>query len=61
MIKEHTTKTVGKEKGETQEHINICRNCPFPISKCNGECNYYKEKAKKLRQSKRLKKKVILY
>ncbi len=59
MIKEHII--MSEEKGETQEHIDICRKCPYPISECNGECNYYREKAKKLRQTKKLKKNVILY
>ena len=61
MIKEHTITTVEKERGETTEHIAICRNCPFPMSKCNGECDYYKKKAKLIRDSKRLKKKVIVF
>jgi hypothetical protein len=59
MIKEHTI--MSKERGETQERINICRSCPFPMSKCNGECNYYKAKAKELRQAKRLKKNIIVF
>ena len=59
MIRQYTT--VEKERGETQQHIDICQTCPFPVSKCNGECNYYKAKAKELRQTKRLKKNVILY
>lgn len=59
MIKEHTIIT--EEKGETKEHIAICRTCPFPVSKCNGECDYYKAKAKELKKTKRLKKNVILY
>lgn len=50
-----------RERGETQEHINICQNCPFPMSKCNGECDYYKKKAKLIRQTKRLKKKTIVF
>ena len=59
MIRQHSI--VGKERGETQEHINICQNCPFPMSKCNGECDYYKAKAKELRQTKRLKKNIIVF
>ena len=59
MIKEHTI--MSKERGETQEHINICRTCPFPMSKCNGECNYYKKKAKLIRETKRLKKNIIVF
>jgi hypothetical protein len=59
MIKEHTI--MSKERGETQEHINICRTCPYPMSKCNGECNYYKAKAKELRKTKRLKKNIIVF
>ena len=59
MIKEHTIIT--EEKGESQEHIDICQKCPFPVSKCNGECDYYKAQAKKLKQKKKLKKNVILY
>lgn len=61
MIKEHTITTVGKERGETQEHIDICRNCKFPASFCNGECDYYKGQAKKIRQENRKKKRVITY
>ena len=53
--------TVEKERGETQEHINICQNCPFPMSKCNGECDYYKKKAKLIRETKRLKKNIIVF
>ena len=59
MIKEHTI--MSNERGETQEHINICRTCPYPMSKCNGECNYYKAKAKELRKTKRLKKNIIVF
>ena len=59
MIKEHTI--MSNERGETQEHIDICRNCKIPVSKCNGECNYYKAKAKELRQTKRLKKNIIVF
>ena len=59
MIKEHTIIT--EEKGESQEHIDICRKCPFPMSKCNGECDYFKAKAKELRQRKRLKKNIIVF
>ena len=59
MVKEHTI--MSNERGETQEHINICRNCPFPMSKCNGECDYFKAKAKELRQTKRLKKNIIVF
>lgn len=59
MIKEHTVET--RQRGETQEHINICRTCPFPMSKCNGECDYFKAKAKELRQSKQLKKNIIVF
>lgn len=59
MIRQYTT--VEKERGETTEHIAICRNCPFPMSKCNGECDYYKKKAKLIREAKRLKKKVIVF
>jgi hypothetical protein len=59
MIRQYTT--VEKERGETQQHIDICQTCPFPVSKCNGECNYYKAKAKELRQTKRLKKNIIVF
>ena len=59
MIRQYTT--TERERGETTEHIAICRNCPFPMSKCNGECDYYKKKAKLIRDSKRLKKKVIVF
>ena len=59
MIRQYTA--VEKERGETQEHINICQTCPFPMSKCNGECDYYKAKAKELRQTKRLKKNIIVF
>jgi hypothetical protein len=59
MIKEHTI--MSNERGETQEHINICRTCPFPMSKCNGECDYYKAKAKELKKNKRLKKNIIVF
>ena len=61
MIKQHTITTLGKEKGETQDHIEICKKCPFPVSKCNGECDYYKAKAKALRQSKRVKKNIVVF
>ena len=61
MIRQHTITTVGKERGETQEHINICRNCPFPVRDCNGECDYFNAKAKELRQTKRLKKNIIVF
>ena len=50
-----------EEKGETKEHIAICRTCPFPVSKCNGECDYFKAKAKELKKTKRLKKNVITF
>jgi hypothetical protein len=59
MIKEHTI--LEKEKGTTSDHIDICQTCPFPASKCNGECDYYKEKARELKQTKKLKKNVIIY
>ena len=59
MIRQYTA--TERERGETQEHINICQNCPFPMSKCNGECDYYKAKAKELRQTKRLKKNIIVF
>lgn len=59
MIKEHTI--MSNERGETQEHIEICRKCPFPMSKCNGECDYFKAKAKELKKNKRLKKNVITF
>lgn len=59
MVKEHTI--MSEERGETQEHIDICRNCPFPMSKCNGECDYFKAKAKELKKTKRLKKNVIVF
>jgi hypothetical protein len=59
MIKEHTI--MSNERGKSQEHINICRTCPFPMSKCNGECDYFKAKAKELRQTKRLKKNIIVF
>ena len=49
------------EKGETQAHIDICRKCTLPSSKCNGECARYKEEAKKLKGTKRLKRNIILY
>jgi hypothetical protein len=58
VIREYTI--TERQKGETQEHIDICRTCPFSVRDCNGECDYYKSKAKELRQSKRLKKKVII-
>jgi hypothetical protein len=59
MIKEHTI--MEEEKGETKEHIDICQKCPYPMSKCNGECDYFKAKAKELRQTKRLKKNIIVF
>ena len=59
MIRQHTI--IRRKRGETQEHINICQKCPFPMSKCNGECDYYKAKAKELRQSKRLSKNNIIF
>lgn len=59
MIRQYTA--TERERGETQEHINICQNCPFPMSKCNGECDYFKAKAKELRQTKRLKKNIIVF
>lgn len=59
MIRQYTM--TERERDETQEHINICQNCPFPMSKCNGECDYYKKKAKLIREAKRLKKKVIVF
>ena len=59
MIKEHVVETV--EKGERQENINICLTCSVPMGKCNGECSYYFRQAKKLRQSKKLKKSVVVY
>ena len=60
MIRQHTITTVENERGETQEHIDICNDCKIPVKDCNGECDYYKAKSKELRQSKRLKKKVII-
>ena len=59
MIRQYTM--TERERGETQEHINICQNCPFPMSKCNGECDYYKKKAKLIRETKRLKKNIIVF
>ena len=59
MIKEHII--MNNERGETQEHIDICQRCPFPMSKCNGECNYFKAKAKELRKKKKLKKNIIVF
>lgn len=60
MIREHTI-VVETAKADTKEHIDICQTCPFPVSKCNGECDYFKAKAKELKKTKRLKKNVILY
>ena len=59
MLREHTIET--KERGETQDHINICRNCTLPASKCNGECERYKKEAKKLRNKTRIKKNIVIY
>ena len=59
MIRQYTA--TERERGETQEHIDICQNCKIPVSKCNGECDYYKEQAKLIRQSKRLKKNIIVF
>ena len=59
MIKEHTI--MSEEKGETQEHIDICLTCKVPAKKCNGECKKFIEQAKDLKKKKRLKKNVILY
>ena len=57
MIQEHTVETV--EKGDRQENIDICTNCKF--EKCNGDCAYFRAQAKKLRQRRVKKKKVVVY
>ena len=60
MIREHII--MEEEKGETKEHIEICtKHCPYPKSKCNGECDYFKAKAKELKKTKRLKKNIIVF
>lgn len=59
MIREHIIFV--RERRESQEHIDICKQCPYPMSECNGECDYYKAKAKELRQTKRLKKNIIVF
>jgi hypothetical protein len=61
MIKEQVITTIQKEKGETQEHIDICLTCKVPARKCNGECERFKRQAKLLRQTKRLKKNIIVF
>lgn len=62
MIRQHTITTVEKERGETQEHIDICtKHCPYPARKCNGECDYYKAQVQRIKRTKRLKKNVIIY
>ena len=60
MIREHTT--TARERGESQAEIEICTlHCPHPDKLCDGECEFYKAQAKKIRKSKPVKKKVILY
>lgn len=60
MIREYTT--TERERGITKAQIEICtKNCPFPARKCNGECAYYKAQSKLIRQTKQLKKKVIVF
>lgn len=60
MIKKHTINTFAR--GETQAHIEICtKHCPTPNTFCNGECEFYKQEARRLRQTKQTKKSVVIY
>ncbi len=57
MIKEHVTEV--KVYGETKETIDICKSCPLPANKCNGNCDRYKSERKKLKTKK--KKITVIY
>lgn len=60
MIQQHTIKI--EYKGDIQDEIEICTlHCPTPNKKCKGECEFYKEQVKKLRQLKKVKKKVVVF
>lgn len=60
MIQQHTIKI--EYKRDIQAEIDICaKDCPTPNKKCKGECEFYKEQVKKLRQLKKVKKKVVVF
>lgn len=60
MIQQHTI--ISQGKGNIQDEIEICTlHCPTPNKKCKGECDFYKQQVKKLRQLKKVKKKVVVF
>ena len=60
MIRQYTI--TERERGKGMDYIEICTtHCPYPDQLCNGECDYFKAKAKELRQTKRLKKNIIVF
>lgn len=59
MIQQHTI--ISQVKRDIQDEIEICtKYCPN-TKKCKGECDFYKEQVKKLRQLKKTKKKVVVF
>ena len=62
MIKEHIITTNKKQRGTSQEQIEICtKRCPYPKKKCNGECDFFMKEAKRIQETRQLKKNIVVF